>query len=358
MTTELDTRLDAALAHVRPESLGQCLITGGAGYLGQFLSRALLRRGAAVRVFDLNPSPVDGVESLVGDICDGDAVARAVSSVDTVFHAAAVINLLGIAKPSVKRAVEAVNVEATQGLLTASMQAGVRRFVYTSTVNVILDRAVSEADESERYAESFVDLYTETKTAAERAVLQADDPEGMRTVALRPGGLWGPGDGGLMIQAFLTQLAKGRFSAVIGDGTAVVDNTHTHNLVAAEVLAASAAADTVGGKAYFITDNDRINGVEWFRPLVVALGQTWPKSRVAPWLAYRFAHVSEMLHRVGLPEPIVTRIGVLKLTRTSSVRIDRARKDLGYEPLMNQARLLDHRDDYRAVYESLGGSPS
>src|SRR5579871_1875949 len=115
--------------------LGRVLVTGGAGFVGANLVSALLERGHTVRSFDRAPSPLPqqpGLEVLEGDICEPGAVAAAVDGVDTVFHTAAVIELLGGASASDKYRQRsfAVNVGGTENLLRAAQTAGVKRFLY------------------------------------------------------------------------------------------------------------------------------------------------------------------------------------------------------------------------------------
>ncbi|MCO4748323.1 MAG: NAD-dependent epimerase/dehydratase family protein, partial [Proteobacteria bacterium] len=305
-----------------------------------------------VRVFDIVPADLpDAVEVFVGDIRDPDAVRAAVDGMDVVFHAAAVIELVGIASAAVRDRAVGINVRGTENVVAACQAASVPRLVHTSSANVCIDGEILEADESAPYAQTFVDLYAETKVGAENAVLAANS-DTLRTVALRPGGLWGPGTGALMVTAFLEQLAAGNFVATIGDGTAVVDNTHVESLVRAELLAAQALSErseVVAGQAYFITDEERINGIEWFRPIADGLGFAWPTRRVPGWLMYAVGWAGEVAHRFGGPKPTLTRIGVLKLVRGSSFRCDKARRDLGYEPLYTRdSGVAAHLDDYRA----------
>src|SRR6202030_483691 len=78
--------------------LGRVLVTGGSGFVGANLVTTLLDRGYQVRSFDRTPSPLPaqpGLEVLQGDICDREIVASAVSGIDTVFHTAALIELMG-----------------------------------------------------------------------------------------------------------------------------------------------------------------------------------------------------------------------------------------------------------------------
>jgi 3beta-hydroxy-delta5-steroid dehydrogenase/steroid delta-isomerase len=335
-----------------PADVGQvCLVTGGAGYLGRHLVDALLTIGCTVRVLDMAPCPRDDVEVLQGDIRDEALLARATEGVDTVFHAAAIISLLGVARASVRDKVFGINTRGTERVVAACRAAGVRRLVYTSSANVVIDRELVEADESAPYASTWIDLYGESKAQAEAQVLDAHTTDGLRTIALRPGGIWGGGDGGFMIRAFLDQVATGAFVATIGDGTAVVDNTHVRSLVYAELLAAKALTtrpDEVGGQPYFITDDERINGITWFRPITEGLDLPWPRRALPGRLMYGLAWLLEWSHDLGAPEPPLTRIGIAKLIRSSAFRIDRARNELGYEPLVkHEEGLRHHLDDYR-----------
>src|SRR5690606_13363434 len=90
----------------------------------------------------------------------------------------------------------AENVYATEHLLAAARRDGVSRFVFVSSPSALMDRDGGDqidVDESVPYPRRYLNYYSETKAAAERAVLAADSP-GLRTVALRPRAIWGAGD--------------------------------------------------------------------------------------------------------------------------------------------------------------------
>ena len=123
--------------------LGHVLVTGGSGFLGANLVTELLGRGLRVRSFDRVPSPHaehPRLESVVGDITDAQQVAHAVGEgddrVDTIFHTAALIELMGGASVTdeYRQRSFAVNVEGTKNLVHAGQRAGVQRFclLYTS----------------------------------------------------------------------------------------------------------------------------------------------------------------------------------------------------------------------------------
>jgi 3beta-hydroxy-delta5-steroid dehydrogenase/steroid delta-isomerase len=317
------------------------LVTGGAGFFGRVLTRRLLDEGFQVRVLDVAAHPeLDARAQLVqADLRDAEAVSRAVEGVNTVFHTAALINLCGVARASTKKLVHDVNVRGTSNVIDGCLQHGVPRLVYTSSNNVVFDRMIVDGDETEPYATRHFDLYTETKILAEKRVLAAGKAGPLRTCALRPGGIWGPGAGSVMIDKTLDAVAKNQFVVRIGGG-AVADNTHVDNLADAQLLAAQALLrkpELVSGEAYFITDDERIDATDWFRPLVEALGGTMPTRRIPAGLMYGAAYCAEWMARLTGSAPAITRVEVLKITRTHSFRIDKARKHLGYEPRIKSA---------------------
>jgi 3beta-hydroxy-delta5-steroid dehydrogenase/steroid delta-isomerase len=331
-----------------------CVVTGGAGYFGRVLTRRLLDEGYRVRVFDFADHPeLDArAERVRGDLRDKRAVRAAIEGAHSVFHSASVIHLAGVASERTRRRVFEVNVGGTENLLEACKEVGVERLVYTSTNNVAFSGALTDADETAPYVERCVDLYTETKIAAERRVLSAGRAGKLRTCALRPGGLWGPYPGGVMLDKVLEQVARGTLLARIGDG-GYADNTHVDNLADAHLLAARAlrsAPERVSGEAFFITDGEPMDPLEWFAPLLEELGVALPRLRVPARLLYTVGYGLEWLARAGGPEPMLTRIEVLKVSRPHAFRIDKARALLGYTPRIKRIEGLRACVPYARAY--------
>ncbi len=323
--------------------LGQtCLVTGGAGYVGSAIIRRLREHGCRVRSLDvIEQNHADPqVEALSGDLRNFADVQAACTGVDTVFHTAAIINLLSIYRPAVRRLVYDVNCVGTQNLLRAAAAAKVTALVHTSSFNVVLDRVLNDQDESTPYASKTADLYSLSKIEAERSVLATHDRDGLRTCALRPGGIWGSDSKSMMIRSFLEELARGKFKVLIGNGEATMDNTHIDNLVDAQLLAASGLRrdpEVVGGQAYFITDDEAVNGLKWFQPLVEGLGEPFPKLYLPAGMMRGISRVMELVHFLGGPEPLLTHRGLRNLTESSSFRIDKARRELNYSPRMQRS---------------------
>jgi len=322
-----------------------CLVTGAAGFLGGELVSALVRRGYEVRALDnrplSGPRGVKNVRAFTGDIRDYGSVLEAARGCDTVFHTAAIMNLVGFCGKSARKETFDINHGGTLNVVRACREAGVPRLVHTSTNTVCYDPGpVRDGDESRPYAGKYLDIYGESKMLGEKAVLEADGKDGLRTVAIRPAGVWGAGDGCYMLRRMVEQVAAGKLVATIGDGSSLADNTHVVNLVLAEFLAAGRLAenpDSVGGKAYFVTDEEQMNLWDWFAPLINGLGRRVPDRKIPAGLMYAVAWVSEMIHKFGGPRPVMSRLEVHNVTTTFTFRTDRARSELGYRPLVGQA---------------------
>ncbi|KAM3876606.1 short-chain dehydrogenase/reductase family 42E member 1 [Diretmus argenteus] len=326
-----------------------CLITGGSGYFGHRLACSLYKNGARIILFDVAPPSQDvpeGTVFLQGDIREYAQVEKAVAGVDCVFHIAS-YGMSGREQLN-RRLIEAVNVQGTENILKACVEKGISRLVYTSTFNVVFGGQVIEnGDESLPYLPLHLhpDHYSRTKSMAEMAVMKAngtalkDGSEVLRTCALRPAGIYGPGEQ-RHLPRIVGYIEKGIFRFVYGKPSSLVEFVHVDNLVSAHELAAEALTPEQqhrsAGQAYFISDGRPVNNFEFFRPLVEGLGYPFPKLRLPISLIYFFAFLTEMLHHLVGPvynfQPLLTRTEVFKTGVTHYFNMAKAKAELGYEP--------------------------
>jgi 3beta-hydroxy-delta5-steroid dehydrogenase/steroid delta-isomerase len=329
--------------------IGRVLVTGGSGFVGANLVTELLDRGHEVRSFDRAASPVPAhprLEVIEGDICDPETVAAAVAGVDTVFHTAAIIDLMGGASVTeeYRQRSFSVNVTGTENLVRAAQAAGVKRFVYTASNSVVMGgKKISGGDETLPYTERFNDLYTETKVVAEKFVLSQNGVEGLLTCSIRPSGIWGRGDQTMFRKVFESVLA-GHVKVLVGGRNVKLDNSYVHNLIHGFILAAQhlVPGGTAPGQAYFINDGEPINMFEFSRPVVEACGQRYPKIRV-PGRLVLFAMLAwQWFHfKFGIPKPMIEPLGVERLYLDNYFSIAKAERDLGYQPLFTTKQAMD-----------------
>jgi nucleoside-diphosphate-sugar epimerase len=227
----------------------RALVTGGAGFIGSNLVRALLARGDEVRVLDnfstgyrRNLETLD-VELVEGDLRSYERVATAVNGVEVVFHQGAL--------PSVPRSIQdplsssAVNVEGTLNVLLAARDAGVRRVVFASSSSVYGDAPGMPRRESQPLAP--LAPYAVSKLAAEQYCMVANRVFGLETVALRYFNVFGEYQDPLsgyaaVIPKFIRIMLDGERPTIFGDGETSRDFTHVENIVEANLAAAAAPA--------------------------------------------------------------------------------------------------------------------
>lgn len=342
--------------------LGRVLVTGGSGFVGANLVNTLLERGHEVRSFDRAPSPLPPhpkLDVLTGDVCDPDTAAAAVAGIDTVIHTAAIIELMGgaAATGEYRQRSFAVNVGGTENLVRAGRAAEVKRFVYTSSNSVVMGgQRIGNGDETMPYTDRFNDLYTETKVAAERYVLSENGVDDMLTCAVRPSGIWGRGDRTMFRKLFEAVIA-GQTKVLIGRKRVKLDNSYVHNLVHGFILAGEhlVPGGTAPGQAYFINDGEPINLFEFARPVIEACGCHWPRLRVPGSPVRAAMSIWQRLHfRFGLPQPPLEPLAVERIYLDNYFSIDKARRELGYEPLFTtEAAMADCLPYYTDMFREM-----
>ena len=225
------------------------LVTGGGGFIGSNLARALVQRGDEVRILDnfstgnrTNLAELTNeVEVVEGELRSYERVHAATRGVEVVFHQGAL--------PSVPRSVQdplttgAVNVEGTLNVLLAARDEGVRRIVVASSSSVYGNSGDLPRIESSN--PDPISPYGVSKLAAERYCVSFSRVYALETVALRYFNVFGPNQDptsqySAVIPRFLTAIAAGRPVSIYGDGGQRRDFTYVDNVVDANLLAAEA----------------------------------------------------------------------------------------------------------------------
>src|SRR4051794_28024617 len=229
--------------------MSRVLVTGGAGFIGSNLVRALLERGDDVRVLDNfstgNRANLEGVdvEIVEGELRSYERVHNAVRGTEVVYH----LGALGSVPRSVQDPLtsSAVNIEGTLNVLLAARDEGIRRVVYSSSSSVYGNSG--ELPRGEAMPADPISPYGVAKLAAERYCVSFSRVyHGFETVVLRYFNVFGERQSPLsqyaaVVPLFVTAIAEGRPVTIFGDGEQSRDFTYVGNVVDATLRAGEAA---------------------------------------------------------------------------------------------------------------------
>jgi nucleoside-diphosphate-sugar epimerase len=289
----------------------KAFLTGGTGFIGGRVATALRERGDEVVALVRSPDKAGGLDAQLvsGDLSDADAIRRGLEGCDACFHIAAVYEV-GMPKSKQPAMLEA-NVGGTERVLDAAIDAGVKRIVYVSTVNVFGNTRGQVVDETK---------YRSHQIALDRIAA------GAPIVIVQPGGVYGPGDhsvvGDLIDQASTGKLRMKAFPE-FGMNLVHVDDVATGILLAHD-KGQLGHSYVLGGELTRMGELiDRVAAISERKP---------PRLTLPPLLARASAPLGPLVGpALGFPpnlsEAIKAAHGV-----TYWAKDDRARSELGYSP--------------------------
>jgi len=278
-----------------------CLVTGGAGFIGSSIARALLARGDRVRVLDNffsgkreNLAAIAGdIELVEGDVRDDDALARALAGVELVFHEAAIASVPRSLVDPV--ASHDVNASGTLKVLLHAKKAGARRVVYAASSSAYGDAPTLPKLETMRPEP--VSPYAVSKLAGELYGQVYASAYGLETVSLRYFNVFGPrqdpaSEYAAVLPRFVTAALAGGGVTIYGDGTQSRDFCFIDNTVEANLRAASAPAAQASGRVFNVACGEATSLNEVVEVLGGVLGRKIP-------VTYAPARVGDVRHSLG-----------------------------------------------------------
>jgi len=304
------------------------LITGATGLLGSHLIKALHQRGEHIRALVL---PVENADSLLaqdvevvrGDVTDAGTLGPAVKDVDLIFHLA---GMMGVWRPLADYRL--VNVTGSENLYRAAQAAGVRRFVHTSSHTVYglgHGRFLTEKDA----LKPDPDPYSITKAEGDRLMRRLMLNSDVETVILRPGTFFGPGD--RLHFGRMAQKVKDGKGLILGKGDNALPFCYVTDVVQGFMLAGY--HENAPGNVYNITNDRPLTQLEMFNAIADAVGGKRPTLHV-PYLPVYYGSIvaEKVVARVTHTKPVVTQLGAMMFGTDNRHSVDKARRELGYEP--------------------------
>nr|CCD11814.1 unnamed protein product [Trypanosoma congolense IL3000] len=343
-----------ASMHTYPPVPKSCVVTGGTGFVGSRLVEMLVERGAErVVCFDIVPPQFTvgawqhpAVEYVVGDIAKYGDVLRAISGADCVWHLAAAV---GPFHP--RELYRKVNYEGTVNVIRACKQLGVKKLVMSSSPSTRFKGSLFHCPCVDGLTEdempklplcSYMQMYAETKAAAEMAVADACC-ENLLTVSVAPHQVYGPRDN-LFLPNMLEAAGTGKLR-IFGSGKNRICFTHVDNYAHGLIIAERQLYEgsPVLGKFYIVTDGHThpepdAYCIFWdeLDKAVKAMGFTsiHNKVRLNFWFLYIAALSAELLGWVLGCSFKLNVFNVFVLTMHRWFRITAAERDLLYKPII------------------------
>lgn len=303
------------------------LITGGTGFTGVHLVKALCETGATVRVIaraSSNRSELEGlnIEWFTGDVFDEQTIEQAIQNVTYIFHVAAAYREAKISDEVYWN----VHVKSTQLLAKHALkQSNLKRFIHTSTIGVHGHIEHPPADEHYRFAPG--DEYQNTKVEAEEWIKDFSNTNQLPLTVVRPAGIYGPGDRRLL-KVF--KMAKLPVCPILGMNTKNLYHLiHVEDLVAFMVHASQQQSTL--GEVYICGNNSDIS----FKDMVIIIAERLGKKAkflrlpVTPFFV--LGDICEAICKPLNIEPPIYRRRVAFFTKDRSFNTEKMRQQAGFE---------------------------
>lgn len=304
------------------------LVTGATGLVGHNIARVLREQGHSVRVLARDPERAqaivpEGCEIVPGDVTDLPSLRAACEAIDTVYHAA------GLPEqwlPDIE-AFDRVNVGGTQNMLIAARECSVRRFVYTSTIDVF------QAATGTTYDEQILDpapkgtAYERSKQVADQCVVAAVN-DGLDAVFLHPSGVYGPGPAASPgLNTFIVDLHRGKIPMLLPGGFPVVfaDDVARGHIAAAEQAAPGAR---------FILSCEYYSLKALAEKISAAFGKRAAPPVMPLWLGQCIATVGEAMSRRSRKPPLIPKGQLYFMQWRARPSSKKAQHELGWTPTL------------------------
>jgi nucleoside-diphosphate-sugar epimerase len=305
-------------------------VTGGSGFFGAALVRALVARGDRVRALARRQEAATalralGAEPVMGDLTDPGGCDELVSDGDVVFHGAARVDMSGRWEKF-----QRTTIDGTRHLLAAALPRSPERFVYISSGGVYGSASGQSSICAERTParpQSY-NFYGRAKLAAEELVRAECERAGCPWTILRLGFLYGAGNQALL-NHFLP-LAKLNRLSIIGSGDNRIATLYIDDAIRATVLAAGASE--AAGKIYDVASDERVTQRDFIDATTDALDLPRCRRRVGRRLALLGAWAVDLISNWSDHEAHISRAVVSLMSADQVVNAGRIRTELGWRP--------------------------
>ncbi|HEX9831266.1 MAG TPA: SDR family oxidoreductase [Thermodesulfobacteriota bacterium] len=304
------------------------LVTGATGFIGSHIARKLVQKGEKVRVLlrktskTVNIDDID-VERVYGDVLDVASVTRAVQGCDTLYHVAGLVSF----KQADYKKMDDINIKGTNNVLSAALEAGVKRAVYTSSVAAIgVDPKGGIADEKTPFTMDDLSIkYIASKYHAEKEALRFHE-KGLPLVIVNPSLVIGAGDVYVSTTGLILWYCKKKLPGYLDGGVNLVD---VEDVAEGHILAAEKGR--LGER--YILGNRNLSINELFTLLEKVTGIPRPRIKIPYFLALAGGFIAERVLKMPAPNYVAMDIDSIKGTKFYwYYDSSKAVRELGYSP--------------------------
>lgn len=310
-------------------------VTGASGLVGSHLAEHLVQNGYTVSAMSRSATTEKCLTSIAGpgalslhkvDVNDEKALLQAFAGADVVVHAAGTVDPYGT-----RDSIFHTNVEGTRTAMEAARKAGVKQFVFISSLSVITGQGdqfdVDESAELKPCGESYAD----SKVEAERLVMSEPDTSAMKVTSLRPGFIYGPREKAWMPR-LINSIGTGK-AMLIGGGVKETNVIYVGNL--SRAIENSLLNPKAYGQVFNLTDGERITKKQLFDAIADGLGLPRVTKQI-PYGVARFA--CEMISSFAPLLPVEKQRSLSRFSRAAfrlagvnqGFSVKKAERDLDY----------------------------
>lgn len=312
----------------------KALVTGATGFIGSHIAERLVARGDHVRALIRTSSDARflqdlGVELATGDITDPRSLSGAMTGIDVVYHAAAVVSDWGP-----WRDFQRSTIDGTRNVLDGAAAAGVTRLLYVSTDGVYTWSAfkgvVTEDSPLEKRF-GWLDYYRRSKSAAEGIAREFSAARNIDVTIVRPGLVFGERDRAMF--PGIVRFLKGGSAALLGRGDNPLPYVYAGDVAEACILAATSEA--AAGRVYNVASEEAVTQKLVLDAVADATGLPRPKRHLPIALAYAVGAAMEawcLFVRRRRRRPELTRLAVILLACNFREDASRLQSELGWTP--------------------------
>ncbi len=319
---------------------GNVLVTGAYGLLGSHTVRELIENGYHVRAFGRDAEKLKNmaaeyergqIDVFCGDFCNAEEIINACEGMDYVVHCGALLKGWGRRSEYIR-----TNVDGTKNVLDACARNGIKRLVHTSSPSAHPLKNNLNITEKDQNESNRLNYYIESKLMAERLVREQDTvPYSM----IRPRGITGIGDKNML--PVLINVNRQIGIPLFQKGKVMVDLVCAEN--AALALRLCMEKEEALGQAYNITNGEPKLVTELAEEMFAALGTKARYIKLPFMPVYAVAGILEIvwkLLKIYDKAPPLTRMNVCTLGRSQIFSIEKAKKELGYEPKVSLSEMI------------------